>query len=147
MSEDMKQLFLDAHTEDTIHDVTFSAGHQRFAAHRVILAHFAKEFYKDICCDPCLVESNNDIEISSVSCEAFRLILEFIYTGTCRLLQPGPPPNNLCASVNSEKPPKNESAAESVKYLQQCCTLLNVKRLAALLDKVSRLNSNWNVPF
>lgn len=126
MDLDLKQLLLDSDPDDPIHDVVFAVERRSFAAHRFILANHCKTFYKN-CCE----NSNRIVTITGVPADIFQLILEFIYTGTCSLLQDGP----CHLKINP-----TGSSYGVIKSVKECCRKLSVDSLALLLDKVKIKN-------
>jgi len=126
MEVDLKQLLMEADPDDRIHDIVFSVERHTFAAHRFILATHCKAFYKDFC-----ENSNRLVTITGIPADMFQLILEFIYTGTCALLQSGP------CQLKFNPTGSNYGVIKSV---QDCCKKLSVDSLALLLNKVKIKN-------
>lgn len=88
MAEDLSTLLMEASDQDSLHDIIFEIGYERFAAHRYILR-FNSEL--DI---PNNIEANAEsspvVKIENISPVIFQQLLQFVYTGDCDLIHPGP---------------------------------------------------------
>ena len=140
-------------------------GGQHFAAHRFVLFSRSEQFYRQVCHNEndAAASTTDDaikvIPIAQVPAQVFQFILEFVYTGTGNLLEPGPcrlrlPPiaSTICEETVShqvdirspkskaDKQKNKKSASESadtLKFVHDCCLKLGLPSLAVLLEKVA----------
>ena len=109
---DLKQLFQDADPSDLTHDIVFHVGSRTFAAHRFILSASCNTFYQEICvASSSFKYDDRTVNITEVPPDVFELLLEFIYTGTCALLETKFCNWNLTANLHLESRVKSDSFA------------------------------------
>ncbi|XP_075218309.1 inhibitor of Bruton tyrosine kinase [Lycorma delicatula] len=89
LAEDLGTLLMEASDQDCLHDIIFHVGYDRFAAHRYILRLNSEldtvKSEQDDLDDPIPV-----VKISNINPAVFQQLLQFVYTGDCDIIHPGP---------------------------------------------------------
>ncbi|XP_039275815.1 inhibitor of Bruton tyrosine kinase [Nilaparvata lugens] len=107
LSHDLASLLVDASETDSLHDITFEVGGERFPAHKYILSLNSSLGEKN----ECLKEHGSVAKVDNVHPLIFHQLLLFIYSGDCDLIHPGPCRIKIMNNAKREDPIRLLAAA------------------------------------